>query len=164
MDGSRGHQLWDVHHQIGRLVLWDPPDRNSHLWKNTLPRYELCEIISHIKYSFAILWFMLFYSNLHAFFFSVFIRYEQPRGDQESGRVIQDAVSRRLSTGAVWHHDAVLEAEAWRTPHFWTSPEHSQRLLHCHGRTIRDAAVMTKRENVFCWRRENVWKKHDLNE
>lgn len=40
MDGSRGHQLWNIQHQIRRLVLWGSADRNNHLWKNTLSRYN----------------------------------------------------------------------------------------------------------------------------
>lgn len=127
MDGSRGHQLWDVQHQIRRLVLWDPPDRNSHLRKNTIPRYD------------------------------------EPRGDQESRQVIQDAMSRRLSRGTVWYHDGVLEAEAWWPTDFWISSEHSQRLFYCHGRTIWDAAVMTEKENVFRCGQWNLLKNHDLN-
>lgn len=107
MDGSRGHQLWDVQHQIGCLVLWDPPDRNSHLRKNTIPRYGLFEITSYSQKTAQILLCYLMKKKsykvsvkVHAFF-SLFIRYDEPRGDQESRQVIQDAMSRRLSRGTV---------------------------------------------------------------
>lgn len=169
MDGSRGHQLWDVQHQIGCLVLWDPPDRNSHLRKNTIPRYGLFEITSYSqKTAQILLCYLMKKKKLQsicqsACFFSLFIRYDEPRGDQESRQVIQDAMSRRLSRGTVWYHDGVLEAEAWRPTDFWISSEHSQRLFYCHGRTIWDAAVMTEKENVFRCGQWNLLKNHDLN-
>lgn len=40
MDSSGGHQFWHIQHQIGCMVVWDSPHRDSHLWKDTLPRYE----------------------------------------------------------------------------------------------------------------------------
>lgn len=77
MDGSRGHQLWDVQHQIGCLVLWDPPDRNSHLRKNTIPRYGLFEITLYSQKTAQILLCYLMKKKsykvsvkVHAFFLS----------------------------------------------------------------------------------------------
>ncbi|XP_037100464.1 tyrosine-protein kinase Blk isoform X2 [Syngnathus acus] len=38
VDSSRGRQLRHLQHQVGRVVLWHPPDGNGHLRKNTLSR------------------------------------------------------------------------------------------------------------------------------
>lgn len=39
MDCTRSHQLRLFHYKIRCLVLWDPPDRDHHLWAHALPRY-----------------------------------------------------------------------------------------------------------------------------
>ncbi|XP_019740525.1 tyrosine-protein kinase Blk isoform X3 [Hippocampus comes] len=40
VDGSRGHQLRHVQHQVGRVVVRNPPDGNSHLRKGTISRND----------------------------------------------------------------------------------------------------------------------------
>lgn len=50
MDRSRGHQFRHIQYKVRCLVLWDPPNRSGHLWKNTLPRYSANYITIHLLY------------------------------------------------------------------------------------------------------------------
>ena len=81
--------------------------------------------------------------------FSLTSRDDQPGGDPPAGSVLPHAVSRGLPRAALWPHDELLEGEARGEAHLRAPPAHPQRLLHRHGGTLRDAALMKKTSSVF---------------
>lgn len=149
MDGPGSHQFWHIQHQVRCLVLWDPLDRNNHLWKDTISRYKKLKMIKerfflsaksqHYKWHYVI-------NSYHPYFY--FFRDDKSRGDSMPGQVVQDAVSRWLSKWTLWYHDDVLEGEAWWPANIWFSAKHTQRFLYRHRGTIWDAPVIE--ENVSC--------------